>query len=100
MITTLLIIFWMASGIVSFGIHNKFEKARFGYFNVFPFGIFPLLGGPVGLIASIVTTIIWNNSFGFDLVPYSREQRWKIFDSIYNNDGFIFRTREQFDKEY
>lgn len=97
MILAIVLGLWLALGVISYGIYLHEYKRDFDYFAAFPFALFILSAGPFSLFSIL---ICHKGSWGFDLKPYTREERWQNFYETYNQSGFIFKTREQFDREY
>jgi len=87
---------YLLTVVLAYGIMLHEDKNLFSYFSPFPFLAIVPLFGPAALFAAIMTH---EGKWGFDLVPYTRQQRWEKFSAIYNK-GFVFQTREEFDKEY
>lgn len=93
MITTAVILVWIAAGVLSLGIYIHNTKNRFGYFSPFPFGIGVLILGFPSLFATIITH---EGRWGFSLKPYTREERWEIYRKEYPT----LANREHFDRAY
>lgn len=85
---------WVVSGIVAWGILNHDQKRDFDYFSSYRY-LFMCWAGPAALLFSAV--VLHMGKWGFDIIPYTREQRYRYFTAAYPS---LCYTREQFDKEY
>jgi hypothetical protein len=89
---------WIVTGVLSYGIWVDYWKRSFDYFAVgLLVGLFVLATGPFSLLAAIC---VHEGPYGFDLRPYTREERWRNFNAKYNTLTYTHKTREQFDEEY
>lgn len=97
-IAIVVVVGWIGTGILSYGIWVHGEKRDFSYF---PIGknmtIELLTTGPISLLSTLAAS---ERPYGFDLRPYTREERWRNFNAEYNTLTYTYKTKEQFDEEY
>lgn len=94
------IVVWIAAGILSYGIWVNYSKREFSYFPVGKLMTVVLLGlGPLSLL-SAVCVLVPCRPYGFDLRPYTSDERWRNFAAEYNTLTYTYKNREEFDKEY
>lgn len=93
-----LILIWLICGILGYSMALYTFTEKFPYFNNMYIAKFCFITGVAGLISIlIVINISKDIKFGFQLFPYSKEKRWKIFQ---NNFGKDYYSEAQFYVEY
>jgi len=96
MIITAVAIIWILCSALSYGICLNWHKREFNYFRFDMSWKLLHIYGPAALFFTIM---IHSGKYGLDFKDFTADERWRNFDKEYNSDGYIFMTREQFERE-
>lgn len=87
---------WVGSSILAYGMLIHEYNSRFNYFRISIFAKLMCLLGPC-MLGGVV--FAHGGKWGINFKPYSDDERWENFNQLYNQ-YFVYKTREEFDKEY
>jgi hypothetical protein len=99
---SLILIGWILTGLLAYAICLYSNTERFPYFNNITDALIAFCFGPISLIAELV--LIFEDAdyykFGLRFIPYSREQRWKIYQKTYSYISDNPNAKSRFYRRY